>query len=520
MSGTLLRGVRRIGTAGSPCDVLVLEGRIASITPAGARPAVGPGTAAPAVSAAPSVSAVDEVIDADGAWIGPGLWDHHTHFEQWSLVRRRVDVASAASAAAVADVLAGVIRTGVGDDVLVGGALIGYGFRDGMWPDAAHRDLLDQLSRPDGPAPGLPIVVVSGDLHAVWCNGAALARYAPANADHPTGVLREQAAFDVNTAISTVPDDVLDGYVEAAVDGAAARGLVGVVDLEMRFGLDRWTHRVHQGIDGLRVRSGAYPTDLDAVIARGLRTGDAAPGTHGLVRMGPFKVITDGSLNTRTAAVDDAYDGLHGDAAHGVLALPTDEVVAMVRRAVDAGLVPAVHAIGDRANSIALDVFEQVGARGSIEHAQLLRDADVERFARLGVDASVQPEHAMDDRDVADRYWAGRTERAFPFRALVEAGARLRLGSDAPVAPLDPWVSMSAAVGRGRDGRAPWHPEQRIDPLTAWCASTDGRASIAVGDVADLVLVERDPLAASAEELRGMRVLGTAIEGRWTHREV
>lgn len=512
MNGTLVRNVRRIGTAGAPADVTVLEGRIASVVPAGGPDVAGVGTA----TGAPAVT---EVLDADGAWIGPGLWDHHTHFEQWSLGRRRVDVSGAGSAAEVAEVLAGVLRTDLAD-ALTGGALIAYGFRDGMWPDHPHRDLLDHLTRPDGPAPGLPIVVVSGDLHAVWCNGAALARFDPANTRHPTGLLREQDAFDVSAAISTVPDAVLDGYVGSAVDAASARGLVGVVDLEMRFGFDRWTRRVHDGIDGLRVRSGAYPSDLDGVIARGLRTGDVAPGTRGLVRMGPFKVITDGSLNTRTAAVDDPYDGLDGDHADGVLAFPQDEVVRMVRRAVAAGLTPAVHAIGDRANALALDVFEEVGARGSIEHAQLLRLEDVERFARLGVDASVQPEHAMDDRDVADRYWAGRTDRAFAFADLARAGVRLRLGSDAPVAPLDPWVSMAAAVGRDRDGRPPWHPEQRIDQRTAWRASTDGRTTIAVGDVADLVLVERDPLACSSAELRAMRVVATAVDGRWTHREL
>ncbi len=201
--------------------------------------------------------------------------------------------------------------------------------------------------------------------------------------------------------------------------------------------------------------------------------------------MGPFKVITDGSLGTRTAAMTSG---------EGVLAYAFDDLVAMVRRAADAGLVPAVHAIGDRANTLALDVFETVGVRGSIEHAQLLVDTDVERFARLGVAASVQPEHAMDDRDIADLHWAGMTERAFPLASLLRAGTELRLGSDAPVAPLDPWVSMAAAVGRDRDGRAPWHPEERLSALAAWRASTTGRAvAPSVGDVADLVLTADDP---------------------------
>ncbi|WP_255252716.1 amidohydrolase [Curtobacterium sp. 'Ferrero'] len=477
-----------MGTSGAPSDVLVVDGRVATIAPAG--------------TLDPS-DADSEVVEASGAWLGPGLVDHHVHFDQWALVRRRVDVSEQHTAEDTAAAVAAVARTGVSDRVLVG-----HGFRDALWPRPARRALLD------GAAPGLPVVVISADLHAVWCNTLALAaveqlvgRRLQAADD---GILREQDAFDVTAALSRVPDDVLDAYAADAVEAAAARGVTRVTDLEMVFGIDRWTRRVHAGTDGLRVDSGVYPDELDAAVARGLRTGDVMPGTRGLVRMGPFKVITDGSLGTRTAAMTDGS---------GVLAYAVEDLEAMVRRAVDAGLVPAVHAIGDRANTIALDVFEAVGARGSIEHAQLLVDADVERFARLGVVASVQPEHAMDDRDIADRYWAGETHRAFPLASLHRAGAALWLGSDAPVAPLDPWVAMAAAVGRDRDGREPWHPSERLDVLTAWRGSTEGgRVGVSVGDVADVVLLAEDPLAAaSSGALRSARVLGTAIEGRFTH---
>lgn len=109
-----------------------------------------------------------------------------------------------------------------------------------------------------------------------------------------------------------------------------------------------------------------------------------------------------------------------------------------MRRAAAHGIEPAVHAIGDRANTVALDAFEAVRCRGRIEHAQLLSPEDLPRFARLGVTAGVQPRHATDDRDVADRHWAGRTERAFAYADLLAAGARLEFGSDAPVSPLDP----------------------------------------------------------------------------------
>ncbi|WIB12126.1 amidohydrolase [Curtobacterium sp. MCPF17_052] len=357
-----------------------------------------------------------EVVEADGAWLGPGLRDHHVHFDQWALMRQRIDVQDCASAEETADRLAEAARTALPDRVLVG-----HGYRDGLWPAPARRELLDRA------APGLPVVVVAADLHAVWCNTRALAHFAaalgralPAGED---GVLREQDAFDVTGALSRVPDELLDAAVEEAVEAAARRGVTGVVDLEMVFGLDRWARRIAAGTDGIRVASGVYPGELDGVVARGLRTGDVVPGTRGLLTMGPFKVITDGSLGTRTAATSDGG---------GLLTWTPEDLVPVLRRAVAAGLVPAVHAIGDRAVTLALNAFETVGTRGTIEHAQLLQPDDVPRFARLGVVASVQPEHAMDDRDIADHHWAGRTDRAFPFAALERAGARMQLGSDAP----------------------------------------------------------------------------------------
>jgi predicted amidohydrolase YtcJ len=124
----------------------------------------------------------------------------------------------------------------------------------------------------------------------------------------------------------------------------------------------------------------------------------------------------------------------------------------------------------------------------------------------------------MDDRDVADHFWAGRTDRAFAYRALWAAGAELALGSDAPVAPLDPWVTISAAVSRSRDGRPPWHPEQALPIEVALRASWGGAHELAQGSPADLVVTDLDPSAASGEQLRGMPVHATMVAGEWTHR--
>lgn len=489
----LLRNARLTGVHSSEdadrVDVLLRDGVVAEI---------GQGLAVPDGA---------EVVDLDGRWLGPGLWDSHVHMDQWALVRRRLDVSSAGSAAAAASLVGERLRS---QPPAPGQPLIGYGFQDALWADEPTRALLDAVSG------DVPVVLVSKDLHSVWLDSRALEAHG--HGGHPTGLLREADAFAVSTAVSAVSEDQLDEWVGEAAEAAAARGVVGIVDLEMTLSVDRWARRVAAGTTCLRVRAGVYPADLDEVVGRGLRTGDVVPDTHGLVEMGPAKIITDGSLGTRTAWCHDSYVGMEGDpAARGVATYGREALVDHLRRASSAGLVPAVHAIGDAANASALDALEEVGCGGSIEHAQLLDPVDVERFARLGIVASIQPEHAMDDRDVADRLWAGRTERSYAWGSLAEAGVRLQLGSDAPVAPLDPWVAMAAAVWRARDGRDPWHPEQRLAARTALAASTGGRTSVEVGSVADLVVTEIDPLTATDHDLRTMVVSATLLGGRFTH---
>ncbi|KFF59246.1 amidohydrolase [Cryobacterium sp. MLB-32] len=448
----------------------------------------------------------DRTVQVGERWIIPGLWDNHVHFTQWAQTTRRLDLSRAASAAETA-VLVGerMLSASVAEDSRTD-TFVGTGFRDGLWPDQPSCTVLDAVSGET------PVVLVSGDLHSCWVNSAALLRYGFAG--HPTGLLREEEAFEVVRALDTVSDAVTDTWVQEAARAAAARGVVGVVDLEMTWNLDAWTRRMAAGTDSLRVKFGIYSQHLDRAIALGLRTGDVVPDTGGLLQVGPFKVITDGSLNTRTAYCFDDYPNGSG---HGLLTVPQNELLERMLAAARAGLTPAVHAIGDHANRLALDAFEAIGCAGGIEHAQLLADEDIARFARLGIVASVQPEHAMDDRDVADHYWAGRTDRAFPLASLLRAGVTLALGSDAPVAPLDPWITLAAAVGRSRDGREPWHPEQSISRQAGLAASAQGRHRIAVGDVADLAVCEIDPLTASVADVRRMPVAATVLAGRFTH---
>lgn len=454
----------------------------------------------------PGMGAAGPSIDLDGRSVLPGLWDNHVHFDQWALARRRVDLGPAASAAQAVDLLAAHLACGERVDELI----VGAGFRDGLWPDRPTRALLDAV------APAVPVVLVSADLHCCWINTAAAHRYGLAARED--ALIRETDWYPIMEDVRRVPAGTLDARVDDACRAAAARGVVGVVDFEAPFPLDAWAARIAGGADRLRVVAPVWPSRLDEAVDRGLRTGDPVAGSGGLLTMGPLKIVSDGSLNTRTAYCYDPYpDSAGRPNPCGMELVAEPELRRLLARAAAHGLDVAVHAIGDRAATLVLDAFAATGARGRVEHAQLLADDDLARFAALGVVASVQPEHLCDDRDVADRYWPGRTHRAFPYGALLAAGAELVLGSDAPVAPLDPWPGVAAAVHRSRDGRPRWHPEQEIPLDVALAAAAGPDGPLRAGRRADLVVTDADPHELDPAGLRAMPVAATMVGGRWTY---
>ncbi|WP_434812174.1 amidohydrolase [Microbacterium sp. bgisy189] len=466
-------------------DVHLRDGRVIDIAPAGALPRAG------------------VVLDGAGGWLIPGLWDHHVHTVQWALVAQRVPLGDATSAADAA------ARMG-GAPALDDGRRVGTGFRDALWPDRPTRAMLDAVTA------DVPTYLINADVHSVWLNTAAFAREQLAATED--GMLREEPAFEISRRLNAVDPAVGDRFVTEALARAAALGIVGIVDLDMAWNAEAWTRRLAQGFDSTRIRFGVYPALLERAISEGLATGDALDPA-GLVRMGPLKLITDGSLGTRTAACSHHYPGDPGN--RGLLTIAPDILGELLTRATGAGLEVAVHAIGDLANTHALDAFAATGAQGTIEHAQLVAHADIARFARLGVGASVQPEHAVDDRDLTDTIWAEQTALPYPLRALADAGANLLFGSDAPVAPLDPWAAMAAAVFRTRGGRPAWRPDQALDAATALAASTSGGSvtgsTVNAGDVADLAVIDRDPLSADEPSLRATGTAATLLGGRLTH---
>jgi predicted amidohydrolase YtcJ len=243
------------------------------------------------------------------------------------------------------------------------------------------------------------------------------------------------------------------------------------------------------------------------------------------LRLGYLKAFMDGTLGSQTAWLLDGT---------GVCITSGAELAEIVHAAARAGWPVAVHAIGDHANREALDAFastreiwQPLGLRQRIEHAQCLAPDDIDRFAAIGVACSVQFSHAPSDRDLADRFWTGRVDGAYAFRSLLDSGAVLANGSDAPVEELDPWAGICAGVLRTIDDRPAWHPEQTLTVEQALHASTVApawlagdehrRGKLLPGFLADLVVLDRDPFTLPAAELPDVQVVATMVDGRWVH---
>jgi predicted amidohydrolase YtcJ len=497
-------------------SLLIRRTRLVPIGP-GAAPTEGPvdvrvedgivTAVAPELDSRPGV----EEYDADGRWCAPGLWDQHVHLGQWVLASQRLDLAPVKTPEEVLRLTGERVRA------LPEVPVVGWGHRSGGWSREVTVSELDAVTG------DTPVVLISGDGHHAWLNTTALMHLALPVRD---SVVRETEWFAVYPRLVSLVgnDGTSPEAYRRTLDAAAARGIVGMTDFEFGGGREEWAERWAQDCDLLRVRWAAYAERLDDVIAAGLRTGDVLPGCDERATMGPLKIISDGSLNTRTAWCCEPYADAHRlEYPAGQPNQSGAELRELLSRAHAQGLEVATHAIGDAAVAEALAAYADTGAHGSIEHAQLVGRADVRRMAELGVRASVQPAHLLDDRDLTELVWPGRAERSFAFRWMLEDGVELALGSDAPVSPLDPWLAIAAAVHRSADDRDAWHGEQALTPAEALAASVDGQPTVGLGSPGDLVLLDADPLAAHADSattgraLREMQVALTAVAGRVVH---
>lgn len=407
----------------------------------------------------------DGDVDAGGKRVTAGLWDEHVHIRSWAQMLDRADLLPADGPDAVVEILRN-------HPVRDGDPIIGHGLRYALWPESPRIADLDAVSAT------APVIAFSMDVHSVWINTAAAVKFGYTHIIDETGILREHDAFRLLTIMADIPDAEMDALIDRAARDARAKGIVGFTSFEME-SLTDWDRRVANGFDVLKVNASLYPERIHEAFDRGLTTGDTIAG-H--VKMGYLKVITDGAINTKTAYMHDPYCGTD---ITGGLNTEIPELDRLVREAVAHGITPALHAIGDRANTVVIDAFEKAGASGRIEHAQMVRPEDVARMAKLGLIASIQPAHAVDDRDVADVLWCGRTDYAYPMKSFLDAGVAVQFGSDAPVAKLDPWHTIRMATDRSADNRPAWHPEEALSFEEALACSQ--RSTVAVGEPADLI---------------------------------
>ncbi len=447
-----------------------------------------------------SRAAEGDVLDGRGAALSPSFVDSHLHLTQWAASLTRIDVTGATSAVDLVDILAR-------SNERHGHALLrAQGFRDALWPDAPHKDLLQNA------LPGRRAAITSMDLHTLWLSPALLVEL---GIDHPTGVLRDHDCMVGLNALDKLANvDDSDRDTLAATAELAKRGITAVTDFEYADNRAVWTRRSEFAPPDVDIDCAVWPEWLEHELILGASTGDAIADR---VALGPLKVMFDGSLNTRTACCHDPYPG---GTSTGLLLETPEDLLAMMRRAHGGGILSAIHAIGDRANSLALDAFEKVGGGGRIEHAQQLVPEDVARFSAANVIASVQPQHAMSDRDVADELWGGdRRSIAYPYRSLHRAGARLLFGSDAPVSPPAPLDAIADAVWRTDDERPAWRAEEALPLDVALPAACGGRTAVDVGGAADLVLLAEHPGLLPNDDLRAVPVLATVRAGRCTYRD-
>jgi len=463
-------------------------------------------------------------VDLGGRCVLPGFSDAHVHFPTWALAQHEVRLEDTQSMEEALSLVAAAARS-----VPQGRWLRGRGWRSGDWspPVEPTRQALDKVTG------STPVALMARDYHSLWLNSAALAQ---ADGDlqvaggvveldergEPTGVLREESAWRFRDRFLLASDDEFVEAMRRGLKLASARGVTAIHDKDGWLGAPRfWQRLAEEDALTLRVWQSLPHEHVGGLQEIGLRSGVGGD----LLRMGYLKVFMDGTLGSQTARLMDGS---------GVKITGREELAEIVRAGARAGWPVAVHAIGDLANREALDAFEEtrdqwapLGLRQRIEHAQLLTEEDVARFGELGVAASVQFSHAPSDRNIADRIWAGKTDRAYAYRSLLASGALLANGSDAPIEELDPLTGIRAGVLRTLDEREAWHPEQSVSVeqaleatilAPAWLARDERRrGKLIPGFLADLVVLDRDPVAISPEELPEVQVVATMLSGRWVH---
>jgi len=505
---------------GSVVDSLVIrDGRIVF---AGRRPDV-------------NLPAGERVLDLGGRAVLPGLVDAHAHLMHLARARLSLDAAGILSEATIAGLVAeAAARTPAGE------WLTGRGWDQTRWPGQRFptRGSLDRV------ASRHPVALTRVDGHATWANSAALAaagigrhtadppggRILRDPTGEPTGLLVDAAQRLVQDIVPLPSPERFDQAVREAIAQCLAKGLTGIHEMGAElYALAAYRRLIERGQFPFRnyaaVRA-AHAATWEHALAHGPETiGD------GRLVIRAMKLVADGALGSRGAALHAPY--CDDPANTGLVLLPVEELERRTRVAAARGFQVCVHAIGDRANTLTLDVFERVlptlgrrDARFRVEHAQVLTDADIPRFRRLGVLPSMQPTHCTSDmRWAPERLGPERLRGAYAWRSLLATGVVIPGGSDFPVEDPNPFHGIYAAVTRRPlSGEDPgWQPEQRmtrdeaVRAFTTWNARAAHQeaelGSLEPGKRADVVVLSEDVWACPEARIKDIHPVLTMVGG-------
>jgi predicted amidohydrolase YtcJ len=475
------------------------------------------------------------VMENGKAMVVPGFMDGHAHFLRGGFQLTSVDLRDAATPAEfIARIKAFAAKSKPGEWIL------GGTWDHENWPGTP----LPDRSWIDSVTPNNPVFVDRLDGHMALANSLALekagvtrnTREIPGGTivrrpnGEPTGVLKDEAQNPVFAVIPPPSERQSDAALSRAMEWAASKGVTAVADVDVPWYEVAALRRAHSA-GKLTTRVSVYvPLRHWRAMADTVRVHGAGDDR---LRVAGVKGYVDGSLGSTTALFYQPYNDAPGTS--GLFVTPEDSLRAWIGAADSAGLHVAVHAIGERANGVLLDIFDSVGKahgprdrRFRIEHAQHLRRRDIARLASSGVVASMQPYHAIDDgRWAQKRIGPDRIKTTYAFRSLLDRGGKVAFGSDWTVAPLDPILGIYAAVTRRTlDDKNPegWIPEEKITVEQALRAYTttnaygvfaeSSRGKLAPGYLADLVLLDRNLTSIPPGTINQARVRATVIGGK------
>jgi hypothetical protein len=531
----------------APADLVVVNGRVYTVDPqrAEAQAVAIRGDRIVGVGSTAEVAALrgprTQVIDAGGRAIIPGLHDAHGHVLGLGESLQQIDLRGTPSAQAVLD----KVRTRAAQ-LPKGRWILGRGWDQNDWPEPAW----PTAAQLDTAAPDHPVYLSRVDGHAAWVNTTALraaavtaatvdpegGRLLRTHSGEPTGVLVDRAMGLVSRHIPPPDRATRREQLKLADDLAASLGLTMVHDAGVALADAAMYREVAD--------AGELKTRLYVMLGAPAAGATLPPPLIGhashLLTVRAVKLVADGALGSRGAALHESYSDEPG--TRGLLVTSPEQLHAQALIAVRAGYQPCIHAIGDRANTAVLDLFEALqrevpGSRAlrmRNEHAQILRAADIPRFKALDVIASVQATHATSDMPwVARRIGEAHTRAgAYVWQALRKSGAVLANGSDFPVEEPNPMLGFYAAVTRqDREGRPPggWMPDQRLSRAEALHSFTAGAAfaahleqdlgTLRSGALADLLILSDDIMQVAPAQILKTRPLLTMRGGRITHRD-